>query len=50
MPPKILEDKEFSLIGIEARTNNAKEMSKDGVIPRQWARFFCGRNSGQDSE
>jgi predicted transcriptional regulator YdeE len=41
MPPKIVEQKEFSLIGIEARTNNAKEMTNDGVIPRQWARFFA---------
>ena len=40
MPPKILEVKEFSLIGIQARTHNAKEMTKDGVIPRQWNRFF----------
>lgn len=40
MSPKIAEEKEFSIIGIEARTNNAKEMSQDGVIPRQWARFF----------
>jgi predicted transcriptional regulator YdeE len=41
MPPKIFEQKEFSLIGIEARTNNAKEMANDGVIPRQWAKFFA---------
>jgi predicted transcriptional regulator YdeE len=40
MPPKILEVKEFSLIGIQARTNNAKEMTSDGVIPRQWNKFF----------
>lgn len=30
----------FSIVGIEARTNNAKEMGKDGVIPKQWERFF----------
>ena len=41
MPPKIVEEKEFSVIGIEARTNNAKEMGKDGIIPKQWARFFA---------
>ena len=40
MSPKIVEEKEFSVIGIEARTNNAKEMSPDGVIPKQWGRFF----------
>jgi predicted transcriptional regulator YdeE len=41
MPPKIVEEKEFSVIGIEARTNNAKEMGRDGIIPKQWARFFA---------
>jgi predicted transcriptional regulator YdeE len=41
MPPKIVEGKEFSVLGIEARTNNAKEMTNDGVIPRQWGRFFA---------
>jgi predicted transcriptional regulator YdeE len=41
MPPKIVEVKEFSVIGIEARTNNAKEMGNDGIIPKQWARFFA---------
>jgi len=30
----------FLVIGIEARTNNANEASSDGVIPRQWRRFF----------
>lgn len=29
----------FWVVGIAARTNNAKEMTKDGVIPRQWERF-----------
>src|SRR6266852_3892678 len=33
MPPKILGVKEFSVIGIEARTNNAKEMTNGAVIP-----------------
>ena len=41
MPPKIVEEKEFSLIGIAARTNNAKEMTDGGVIPAQWNRFFA---------
>jgi predicted transcriptional regulator YdeE len=41
MQPKILEVKEFSVIGIEARTNNAKEMTDGGVIPKQWNRFFA---------
>lgn len=30
----------FTVIGIEARTNNAKESGADGVIPKQWQRFF----------
>ena len=30
----------FFVIGIEARTTNAKEATADGVIPRQWQRFF----------
>jgi predicted transcriptional regulator YdeE len=38
--PKIVEQKEFSVIGIEARTNNSKEMTGTGIIPKQWDRFF----------
>jgi predicted transcriptional regulator YdeE len=30
----------FLVIGIEARTTNAKEATADGIIPRQWQRFF----------
>ena len=30
----------FSVIGIETRTSNAKEATPEGVIPRQWQRFF----------
>ena len=30
----------FSIIGIEARTNNTKEMGNTGVIPEQWGKFF----------
>jgi predicted transcriptional regulator YdeE len=30
----------FTLIGIEARTTNAKEAGGNGVIPEQWRRFF----------
>jgi predicted transcriptional regulator YdeE len=40
MPPKIVEEKGFTLIGIAARTNNAKEMTDGGVIPAQWNKFF----------
>ena len=41
MQPKIVEEKEFSVIGVEARTNNAKEATNAGVIPTQWNRFFA---------
>jgi predicted transcriptional regulator YdeE len=30
----------FTVIGIAARTNDAKESTADGVIPRQWQKFF----------
>jgi predicted transcriptional regulator YdeE len=30
----------FAVIGIEARTSNALEMSFEGVIPEQWGRFM----------
>jgi predicted transcriptional regulator YdeE len=30
----------FTVIGIEARTTNAKEASADGIIGRQWQKFF----------
>jgi len=38
--PRIVEQPEFSVIGIQARTSNAKEMTGGGVIPKQWDRFF----------
>ncbi|MGA8493639.1 MAG: GyrI-like domain-containing protein [Terriglobales bacterium] len=40
MEPKVVEQPEFSVIGIQARTSNAKEMTGDGAIPKQWAKFF----------
>ena len=40
MGPRIVDQKEFSIIGIEARTNNVKEMTGDGVIPKQWEKFI----------
>ena len=30
----------FTVIGIEARTTNAKEATPDGVIGKQWQKFF----------
>jgi CubicO group peptidase (beta-lactamase class C family)/predicted transcriptional regulator YdeE len=40
MNPKVVERGEFTVIGIEARTSNAKEMTADGVIGKQWGRIF----------
>jgi predicted transcriptional regulator YdeE len=40
MGPKVVEDKGFAVIGIEVRTNNAKESGGGGAIPKQWDRFF----------
>lgn len=40
MSPKIVEQPEFMVAGIAARTSNAKEMTADGVIGRQWARLM----------
>jgi len=38
--PKIVEQPEFSVIGIQARTSNAREVNGGGAIPRQWDKFF----------
>jgi len=40
MEPTVVKLPEFSVIGIQARTSNADEMTGDGAIPKQWARFF----------
>jgi predicted transcriptional regulator YdeE len=36
----IVEQEEFQIIGILARTNNAKEASGQGIIGGQWGKFF----------
>jgi predicted transcriptional regulator YdeE len=33
----------FSVVGIQARTNNAKEATAEGIIGRQWHRFIDQR-------
>lgn len=38
--PKIVEQPEFSVIGIQARTSNAREVTGGGAIPKQWDKFF----------
>ncbi|HKV78934.1 MAG TPA: serine hydrolase [Candidatus Sulfotelmatobacter sp.] len=40
MNPKVVEQDGFTVIGITARTTNAKEMTPDGVIGKQWMRIF----------
>ena len=40
MNPKIVEKAGFTVIGISARTSNAKEVSDEGVIGKMWARLF----------
>jgi predicted transcriptional regulator YdeE len=40
MEPRVVEQQEFSVIGIQVRTGNAKEVTAGGAIPKQWARFF----------
>jgi predicted transcriptional regulator YdeE len=38
--PKVVHRPAFSVMGIEVRTTNAKEASSDGVIGKQWQKFF----------
>ncbi len=40
MNPKVTEESGFSVIGVEARTSNAKEMTPESVIGKQWTRFM----------
>ena len=39
--PKVMQQQEsFTVVGIAARTTNAKEMTADGVIGKFWARLY----------
>ena len=40
MNPKIVQQEAFTVVGIAVRTNNAREMTPEGVIGKQWARFM----------
>lgn len=40
MSPKVVQQEGFTVIGISARTSNAKEMTPDGVIGKEWGRFM----------
>src|SRR5580704_12768302 len=37
---KLISEAGFTAVGIQTRTNNAKEATPDGVISKQWARFL----------
>jgi predicted transcriptional regulator YdeE len=40
MSPRIVDQPEFTIVGIKVRTNNAKETAGEGVIAKHWERFF----------
>ena len=40
MNPKVVERSAFTVIGIAARTSNAREMTADGIIGKQWGRLM----------
>lgn len=40
MSPKVVNESSFTVIGIAARTSNAREMTAEGVIGKQWGRFM----------
>ncbi len=40
MNPKVVQQDGSTVIGISARTSNAKEMTPDGVIGKMWMRLF----------
>jgi len=39
--PRVVNEAGFEVVGIEARTTNAREMSPEGIIARQWQRFVA---------
>jgi predicted transcriptional regulator YdeE len=41
--PRKVHETQFFVVGIEARTTNAKETTGNGVIPKQWQKFFQDR-------
>ena len=40
MNPKVVERDAFTVVGIAARTSNAREMTADGIIGKQWGRLM----------
>jgi predicted transcriptional regulator YdeE len=41
MHPRLVDEAGFVVVGVEARTTNAREMTPDGIIGRQWQRFMA---------
>ena len=40
MAPRVVQQAGFTVVGISTRTSNAKEMTADGVIGKQWGRIM----------
>ncbi len=40
MNPKVMQQDAFIVVGISARTSNAREMTADGVIGKEWGRLM----------
>jgi predicted transcriptional regulator YdeE len=40
MNPKVVQQTAFTVVGISARTSNAREMTTDGVIGKSWGRLM----------
>lgn len=43
MNPKVVQQEGFTVVGIAVRSSNAKEMTADGVIGKQWGRLMAER-------
>src|SRR5258708_21830478 len=41
MNPRVVQQGGFTVVGIAVRTSNAKEMTSDGVIGKQWGRLMA---------
>jgi predicted transcriptional regulator YdeE len=41
MNPKVMQQGGFTVVGISVRTSNAKEMTAEGVIGKQWGGFMA---------
>jgi len=48
LKPQQIQQDGFEIIGISARTNNAKEMAGEGAIPQMWKRFYSDKDTSFD--